>query len=326
MPDLNRRPFLALPLLALSGLPPTARAQAGAARLVVGFQPGGTGDTVARTFAEHWRLRSGQASVIVENRVGAGGVLAAQAVKAAAPDGLTLLSTPASVLTLVPHAARRAPFDALKDLVPVAATSSMDFALVAGPALKVPTFAAALDRVRSTPALALFATAGVGTMAHVIGLQIARRAHLSWVHTPYRGGGPALQDTIGGQVPLCIVAISELLLRTHREGRVRVLATAGSSRSRFMPDVPTLAESGMEGVQANDWTVVAAPAGLPAPLLARLSTQLAQTAEQPAYADALSRFMIEPLALGAEAAGKRLRVEYEAMERLVKLENIILEN
>lgn len=296
------------------------------ARLVIGFQAGGTGDFIARTLADTLRARAFAGSVIVENRVGAGGVLSVQAVKAAVPDGATLLSTPATVLTLLPHAHRKPPFDPFKDLTPLAAISSLDMALIASHRVKARTLQDALAAVRRDPTLAPFGSAGVGTMGHVIGAQIARRANVALVHTPYRGGGQALQDTMGDQVPLAIVSISELLLRAQREGRVQVLATSGGRRSRFLPEVPTLLESGFDGMAASDWSVVMGPPGMAEEKADRIARAIGEAAAQASYAEALARFFVEPLNLGREALLKRLRVEHEAMGRIVQQERITVES
>lgn len=301
-------------------------AEPASARLVIGFQAGGTGDYIARSLADALRARAFAGSVIVENRVGAGGVLSVQAVKAAAPDGATLLSTPATVLTLLPHAHRKPPFDPFKDLTPLAAISSLDMAVIAANRAKARTLQEALAAVRRDAALAPYGTAGVGTMGHVIGAQLARRSGVPLVHTPYRGGGQALQDAMGDQVPLAIVSISELLLRAQREGRVQVLATSGARRSRFLPEVPTLLESGFDGMAASDWSVVMGPPGMADERAERTAAAVAMAASQLGYAEALARFFVEPLSLGREALIKRLKTEHEAMGRIVQQERITVES
>lgn len=321
---LNRRHALAL---ATAAACPSLHAQIPAqARLVVGFQAGGTGDFIARTLADTLRAKGFAQSVIVENRAGAGGVLSVQTVKAATPDGTTLLSTPATVLTVLPHTHRKPPFDVFKDLTPLGAVSTLDMALVTSSRSGARTVKEALDAARRDPSLAPYATAGVGTMAHVLGAQITRRSGVPLVHTPYRGGGQALQELIGDQVPLAIVSISDLLLRAQREGRVRILATSGLRRTRFLPDVPTLVESGFEGVVASDWSVIMGPPGMTPERIERVAAAVTEAATQPAYAKALDRFFVEALAMPREAVMKRLHDEYQAMGRIVQQERITVES
>jgi tripartite-type tricarboxylate transporter receptor subunit TctC len=131
---------------------------------------------------------------------------------------------------------------------------------------------------------------------------------------------------MGDQVPLAIVSISELLLRAQREGRVQILATSGARRSRFLPEVPTLLESGFEGMAASDWSVVMGPPGMAPERSDRIAAAIAAAAAQPSYAEALGRFFVEPLSLPREALVKRLKAEHEAMGRVVQQERITVES
>ena len=325
---MRRRSFLATACggIAAAALHPPINAQQGAARVLVGFAPGGTGDFVARTLADHMRAVQYAPQVIVENRPGAGGVIAVQAVKAALPDGLTLLNTPASVLTILPHTHKRPPFDALRDVVPVATVSDLDFAIVVGASTPATSLGELMALVRRDRKVAIYGTAGVGTMSHVIGVMLARRAGIEWVHAPYRGGNAALQDVLGGQLPVAILSLGETMLRAHREGRVRLLATSGARRSRYIPDVPTIEDVGYKGVVASDWNTVVAPPGTPEPLLERAAKSIAVITGDPTFATALGRMCIDPLKLPRDMMAVRLEAEHQAMGQLVRDEFISIES
>lgn len=316
---MKRRPLLALAAFG------AARADAVAVRLIVGFAPGGTGDFVARALAEQLRALGMGGPLIVDNRPGGSGVLAVRALESAPADGRTLLSTPASTLTLLPHTHRRVPFDGLRDLLPLACVSELDFALACHAGMGARSAAEALTLAAARPALAIFATAGSGSMPHLLGRLLARRAGVELVHAPYRGSGPALQDLIGGQVPMGLLSLSEGLLRAHREGRVRLLATTGTRRSRFVPGIGTLQEAGFAGVAGSDWSLVAAPRATPPALAERLSSQLADACRTPAFAQTLARVCIEPMALARPQLMARLAGEHEALGRVVRDERISAE-
>jgi len=322
---MQRRPLLALSALGLPALA-AAPASAAQARVIVGFPPGGTGDYVARTLAEQLRTRRFAGAVIVENRPGGGGVVAVQAIKAATPDGLSLLNTPASTLTILPHTHRKLPFDALHDLRPVASVSDLDFALVCHAQVPARTLREALALAAREPRFALFGTAGIGTMSHVLGTLLARRAGVELVHAPYRGGSPALQDVIGGQIPLAILSLSEALLRAQQEGRVRLLATAGTRRSRFVPDTATIEEAGFKGVAGSDWNLIVAPAATPPEVVERIGQLLLAVTDEAPFATALGRVCIEPLRLPREQIVARLAAEYQAMGKLVRDERITVDS
>lgn len=323
---MKRRIFLAG--AASLGLPMIATAQnpSAVARVMVGFAAGGAGDFVTRTVADHLRSRNFAPTVIVDNRPGVGGVLAVQALKASAADGLTLLNTPASVLTILPHTHKKLPFDTLQDVTPIATVSDLDFAVVAGAGTPARSLDEMVTLARRDRRMATFGTAGVGTMSHVVGVLLGRRAGIELVHVPYRGGAPALQDAMGGQVPFAILALSELLLRGHQDGRIRVLATSGNKRTRYLPDVPTIEEAGFKGVGASDWNTIVAPPNTPPAIVERLSRLVMDITADPAYAAAIGKLCLEPLRLNHEQFAARLKAEYEAMGRFVKEERITVDS
>lgn len=313
---MTRRNFLsaACAALATAAIPVRSFAQQ-QSRIVVGFAAGGPGDMLARVTAEQLKQPLG-GPVHVENRPGAAGRIAVDAVKGAEPDGTTLLNSPSSLLTLAPHAFRSGNYNPIRDLVPVATLSELDFALVVGPSMPVRTLAEFVQFCRANPKLATYGTAGAGTPQHMIGAMLSRAAGVDLVHVAYRGGAPALQDTIGGTLPACIGSLGDLMLSAARDGRVRILATAGSKRSGFLPNVPLMSEE-FKGVTASDWTGLLAPARTPAPVVARLGQIVGDVVRSAEFKTTLARFNMEPLSLDAKAYRERLEREYLAWGPIV---------
>jgi tripartite-type tricarboxylate transporter receptor subunit TctC len=219
------------------------------ARTVIGFPPGGSSDTVARLYAE--RLRGGYApQVVVENRAGAGGRLALEAVKAARPDGTTLVQTPASMLTVYPHIyPRTLRYDALTDFVPVSPVCTFPFALTVRADHPAKTFPEFVDWAKGQGGAVPFASPAAGAVPHFLGVQMAKALGLQLTHVPYRGAAPAIQDLIGGQIPMVLVVAGEVT-EFHRTGQARILAVSSPERMSRLPDLPTFAELGQPDLTA----------------------------------------------------------------------------
>ncbi len=249
MDRLDRRGLLAA--LGAAALPQPAPAQplGRPVRLLVGLAPGGSVDSVARVFAE--RMRGGFApQFLVENRSGAGGRLAVEAVKAAAPDGATVLLTPASMMTLYPHIYPRSTrYDALVDFVPVSpiCISAYAFAVAAEhPARTLAEFAA---WARTQPDKVAFASPAAGSRLHLMGIRMAQLLGIGLTHVPYRGSAPALQDLVAGVLPAVLITLGEAT-RAADGGLVRILAHSGAARLPRRPEPPSFAELGLESVCA----------------------------------------------------------------------------
>lgn len=322
---MSRRAFLAgaCQLLSAAAFSRTALAQS-QSRIVVGFAAGGPGDMLARLVAEQLKKPLG-GPVIVDNRPGAAGRIAIGAVKGAEADGLTMLNTPASLLTLLPHAFKGGDYNPLRDLAPVGTLSELDFALVVGAQLPARTIAEYLQLCRTNPKLASYGTAGAGTPQHMLGALLSKAADVSLTHVPYRGGSPALQDVIGGTLPASIGTLSELMISARNEGRIRILATSGNKRSVFLPDVPTIAEAGVKNVTATDWSGLLVPVKTPAAVVARLSRAVQDVVGSAEFKAALNRFYMEPLALDHKAYGERLQAEYAAWGPVVQASGFTLD-
>ena len=265
-------------------------------RIIVPFPAGGGTDVLARIVAE--KLKDNYApAVIVENKVGASGRTGVEAVKNADPDGTTLLFTPDFLMTLYPHSFRKLSYDPLADFVPIQMVARSGLALAAGPALplEVKTVRGYVDWVRANPTRSHYATTAAGGTPHFVGVMLARdgKVPLSPVH--YKGGAPALQDLIGGQVPVSINPISELL--PYAGARIRVLAVTGPTRSRYLPDVPTMVESGFPDIVINPWLGFFAPARTPADVVKRLANGIADACS---FGDSQRSFIkmgMEPVAM-----------------------------
>jgi tripartite-type tricarboxylate transporter receptor subunit TctC len=261
--DLPRRDLLCRGLAALLALELTAPARAVATiatiatidtlHLLCSGPAGSIPDSIARRSAEQLTGRHAQ-RVLVENRPGAAGQIAVQALKAAPADGSTLLLAQGAIATVYPSLYPKLAYDPALDLLPVSLAGEMTLGLAVGPAVpaEVTTVAALLDWMRRHPALANVGSPGTGTLPHLLAAMLFRQAGVGWQHVVYAGGPAALVDLMGGQIAALV--LPEGLLRQHvASGRLRVLATSGAARTAQLPDVPSLAEAGYPGLVVREW-------------------------------------------------------------------------
>jgi len=242
-------------------------------RLVVPFAPGGSTDVVARMIGQKLSLLWGQ-PVIVENRAGAGGNLGADMVAKSQPDGYTLLMASGSI-TINPHIYKNMPFDTKKDLVPITNVASGPMLLVVPDRAPVKSVKELIALAKQTPGAINFGSAGVGSQVHLAGENFADAAHIEVKHVPYRGEAVAYNDLIAGQIQMMVgnfAAASALL----GPGRLRALAVTGKQRSEQLPDVPTVAESGLPGFENTGWFGFLAPAGTPPEILSKIQLDTAK--------------------------------------------------
>ena len=257
-------------------------------RLIVGFPPGGGTDIIARALAQGLSAALGQ-SVTVENRAGAGGVVGSQVVKDAAPDGYTLLAGSTSTQVVAPLLFAKPPFTA-SDFTPVAHVAGVDIILVANPSAPFDDFRSFIQYAKKNPGRMDYASGGNGVTNHLAMELVKARAGIYLVHIPYRGSAPAMQDVMGGRIPVMFDSVAAALPQV-RAGRVKALALAKATRSELLPNVPTIAEAGREfnlaGFDASGWVALYGPRGLPAAVLKRLEAATEQTLKNPEVA---SRF------------------------------------
>jgi tripartite-type tricarboxylate transporter receptor subunit TctC len=275
---LTRRHFLGASIgTGMAGLLPTfaswAQTVSKPLRLLVGFPAGGSIDAVARLIVEH--MKEYAPAMIVDNRPGAGGRMALDALKASESDGSVALITPGDQLTLFPHIYSRLGYKPLEDFAPVSTVCSVQFLLSIGPMvpMQVATLADFIGWCRQNPKLATYGTAGAGTRPHFLGAALARAANFEFAHLPYKGNPPAIQDMLGGHVAANISTIGNTLPHVQ-SGALRALATTAPSRSSALPRVPTFREAGYPAVEAVEWFGILVPARTPAAVIAALHSSL----------------------------------------------------
>ena len=263
-------------------------------RLVVPFPPGGTTDILARAVAqklsEAWNEQ-----VVVDNRPGAGGNIGADLVAKAAPDGYTLVMGTVGTHAINPNLYAKMPYDHVKDFAPVILVAGVPNVLVVNPSLPVHSVKELIDYAKANPGKLNFASSGNGTSIHLSGELFKTMAGVQMTHVPYKGSAPALSDLMGGQVQLMFDNLPSSL-GLIKAGKLRALAVTSASRAAALPDVPTIAESGLPGFEASSWFGILAPAGTPHEVVAKLNGAVAAWLATPEAKEKL-------LAQGAIAAG-----------------------
>ena len=283
------------PLMGGALMPSPARAAVidKPAKLLLGFPPGGSTDVVARLLLNH--IKEYAPGIIVDNRAGAGGRIAMQALKTAAPDGATLGLSPASMLVIYPHVYSNLAYDPVKDFEPVCTACNISFGLTAGPMVpdSVMTFQQFVDWCRANPDKASYGTSGAGSALHFAGEMIAKGANFPFVHVAYRGAAPAIQDLVAGQIASCLAVLTNVLPHLG-SGKVRVLVTTGEKRSPFLPNVPSLSEIGLKDQVAEEWFGIYMPAGTPRDYAAKFAAMVRQALAQPDVIDNFRKLAVEP--------------------------------
>jgi tripartite-type tricarboxylate transporter receptor subunit TctC len=282
-----------------------AQAALDTVKIITGFPPGGTSDTICRRVAAKLAPGYGR-SVVVENRTGAGGQIAIQGVRTMAPDGATLLQTPMSMLGIYPHIYRKLPYDPVADLSPVTLGCTFDFGFAVGPAVPatVKNIADFLAWCKANPDKANFGSPAAGSVPHFIGVLLGRTAGVDLKHVPYRGTQPAILEMIGGQLQAVSGPIGEFTQHVAA-GKCRLLAATGTARSRFAPDTPTMVEQGLRDMYFSEWFGFYLP-GKAAPEV----VQRANTALRAALAD---KETVDGLALMGLEAKSSTPAELAAM-------------
>ena len=286
------------------------------ARLLVGFPPGGSLDVVARLLIEH--MRGYSPSIIVDNRPGAGGRIALEALKASEPDGSILALTPGDQVTLFPHVYQRLNYDALRDFVPVTTVCTFPFLLVVGPMVpaSVITLAQFIEWCRANPRLATYGSPGAGTRPHFLGAALARAAGFEFVHLPYKGGAPAMQDLLGGQIPAVISVFSNAYAQVQA-GNLRALAITAPQRSALLPNVPTAREAGYPGMEAVEWFGLFLPVKTPADIVDSLHSSVQLALQTEAVRSGLARQSFDAGAVSRADFNTLIRTDTERWREIV---------
>src|SRR5438552_5181920 len=262
-------------------------------RIVVPFSPGGVADNSARVVADPLGARLGQ-QVLVENRPGASGNIGTQAVAQAAPDGYTLLLGFDGTMVINPHVFPKLPFDTLKDFAPVTKLGDATLILVAHPSVPARNLAEFIAHARARPGSFAYGTSGTGGTPHLAGELPKPPPGIRLEHIPYKGGGQAITDVVGGQIPLLFTAIATAQ-QYVKGGRLVGLGVPGARRSAALPEVPTFAESGLVGFNVSSWVGIFAPAKTPRAIVERLQRELAFVLQTPSVKARYAVLGIEPV-------------------------------
>ena len=304
---------------ALSTLGMQARAQSAGNTIVwSGFPPGGLGDQVTRPLLERLRGRYA-ANLILDSKAGAGGRIAAEHVKRATPDGNTLLQTPSSVVTIYPHIYPKLSYNPLTDFVPITPLCSYAISFTAGPGLppEIKTLADYLKWAKANPAQANYGIPAAGSALHFGGMLLARNSGVALNNVPYRGGGPLLQDLLGGQVPVSFNVVSEVLPHV-RAGRLRSLAITSPQRWPSLPEVPTMAELGFKDIDIVEFLGWYAPTGTPMELVRKLNGAVTESMRTAEMTEVLNKLGLPALLMNAEDFAQHLRHDHERWAGIVK--------
>ena len=288
-------------------------------RVIVAFSPGGVTDIIARTLMPKLSEMWGQ-PVVVENRAGAGGTLGAVAVARAPADG-TVLLIHSSGYAINAAIQPSLPYDAQKDFIAVAHLGSQPQVLVVNPGSGIGSVAELIARAKAKPGEVTYGSAGIGSGAHFNAELFRHAAGIEVLHIPYKGGADAINDTAAGRLAFTFNTLT-LALPFIRDGRVRVLAVSSARRTALLPEVPTLAESGVPGFEYTFWNGLWAPAGTPAAVAEKIARDLAQVMSMGDVRERLARLGAEPMAMTPAEFSRFVRVEIENAERIARISGI----
>ncbi|MCS6810314.1 MAG: Bug family tripartite tricarboxylate transporter substrate binding protein [Tepidimonas sp.] len=314
----NRRHFVIRTAAAAAAVasPWFAHAEARAIRILVGFPPGGGTDAIARLLAEPLRETLG-VPVVVDNRAGAGGQLAAQALKAAVPDGTTLLLTHDHTVSILPLVLRHPGFDPARDFVAVGGFATFVNALAVSGGTPARSLREFTQWVRSQGGKAAVGIPAPASVPQFLVQVLARQQQLDLVAVPYRGSGPMMADMLGNQIPAGVGSIPDFI-EHHRAGKLHVVAVMGRQRQPALPEVPTFAELGISGFEEVPFYGLFAPAGTPAAVLAQLDAALARVVMQPAVRERLTAMGLNVGHMSGEQLAVRERAYREVWARIIR--------
>jgi tripartite-type tricarboxylate transporter receptor subunit TctC len=288
-------------------------------RLIVTYPAGGGADTMARLIAPRLGEALGQ-PILVENRGGASGTIAADLVAKSAPDGHTLMLD-ATAFAVNPSLYPNLPYDPEKAFAPITLLALFPNVVVVHPANPVSSIKELIEKIKSEPGKIAFASSGNGSAQHLAAELFRQRAGLDMVHVPYKGGGPALIDVMGGQVPLYFANMASALPHV-KNGKLKALAITGAKRSAAAPNLPTVAESGMPGYQVYEWNAIFAPAGTPPAIINRLQAEIAKVVKIPEVRDRMLALGGEIVASSPADLGAWVREQTASWAKVVRAANI----
>ena len=301
-----------------------AQAQAGyptkPIRLIIPFAPGGVTDTSGRIIADHLSRKLGQ-QVIPDNRPGASGNIGSQAAATAEPDGYTLLLVLDGTFVINPHVYDKVAFNPVRDFAPVGKIGNSTVILVAHPSVKARTLSEVIALSRSTPGGLSYGTSGNGSITHIAGELLKQRTGAKLTHVPYKGGGPAVADVLGGHIPLALASAASV--QAHiKSGKLIAIAVPSAKRSPQYPDLPTFAQNGVADFDINSWVGLVAPVKTPKALLDRLNTELNAALNDPEVRDKLGVAGISATPGTADSFGQVIQNELALYGPVVKAAGI----
>ena len=288
-------------------------------KLVVSFAPGGVHDTLARVLQPRLTQALGQ-PVVIENRPGAGGNIAAEAVAKSAPDGYTFLVASEAIATNEYLYSSMA-YDPYKDLAPVAKLADYPMALIVNPSVPAANVRELLALAAAKPGSLSYGSAGIGTSGHLAGELLKSAEKVSMVHVPYKGGAPALADLVAGRIQVMFLSVS-LSAPQAKQGKIRVLALTGDKRSDKLPGVPTTTEQGFPGVQALLFSSLLAPAATPEPVIRRMNAEVVAALRAPEVVARLNELGAVPAPTSPEEFAAILKRDGETWGKLIREKNI----
>ena len=284
-------------------------------RIVLGFAAGGSLDIMSRVVAE--ALRDGlNQPFITENRAGAEGRLAIDAVKAAPPDGSTLLFAPIANFGIFPHTQKNLPYDPIKDFIPVSMVGAYSVGVAVGPLTPARNLQEFVAWAKANPKLANFGTPGNGNIPHFTGILFAQAAGFEMTNVPYKGSVPGIVDLMGGQIATVFTSLGDFTTQA-RAGKLRVLAHSGSQRSAVAPDVPTFGELGYN-IEATGWYALFAPAGVPVATIERIGRLVVQAQQTPAVRERMQSLSLDIRLTTPAQFAEIVRADYEFWGKAVR--------
>jgi tripartite-type tricarboxylate transporter receptor subunit TctC len=289
-------------------------------RLIVPFAPGGVTDTSGRVVAEALSKRLGQ-PIVVENKAGASGNIGTQQAATAGPDGYTLVLGFDGTLVINPHVFANFPIDVQKDLAPIGKIGDAALIIVAHPSFPAKTLPALIEHAKKDPKGVSYGTSGVGGTPHIAGELLKQRTGANFTHIPYKGGGPAMTDALGGNIPMVFTAVAGAMQHV-KAGRLVPIAVPSRKRVSSLPDVPTFIEAGLADFEASSWVAILAPANTPRPVVDKLNKELNAVLTDPAIVARLEQLGIAATPGTPEQLADQIRDDLEKYGKVVKAAGI----
>lgn len=292
-------------------------------RLITGAPPGGGGDVITRPIAQRLSESLGQ-QFIVDNRPGAGSVIAAQIVVGSPPDGYTVLQASGSNFSISPFLLKKRPYDPVQDFAPVTLVATAPLMVTVHPSLPVKSVRELIALAKAKPRSLLYASNGKGSLSHLTAEMFSSTAGIAMLHVPYKGGTPAVIDTASGQVQLVFTSVLTVLPQV-RASRLRALAVTSSKRSLAIPELPTVAESGLPGFESLQWWGMFAPKNTPTAITEKLYSEIRKAAESPSVQAALAQEGAELAVKGSKALAEFHQADIAKWQKVIRQSQIVIE-